>query len=126
MRERIRTLVVDDSSVALSAMCSVVARQPNLTFVGAARNGLEALALAKTTHPDLVLLDLEMPVMGGIEATSCLTQDCPDTRVIVVTVHNTPRVRSLCYDSGASGFIAKECLNDELPTVVSRLFGSGE
>lgn len=126
MQKEIRTIVVDDSPVALHAICSVVARQPKLTFVGAAHNGLEALALAQTTHPDLVLLDLEMPVMGGIEATSCLTRNCPNTRVVVVTVHNTRRVRQLCYDCGASGFIAKDSLIDELPTVVSRLFGNGE
>ena len=64
--------------------------------------------------------------MGGIEATSCLRRECPDARVVVVTVHNTQRVRSHCYDCGASGFIAKDCLNDELPTGGSRLFGNGE
>lgn len=118
-------MVVDDSPAALRAISSVVARQQNLSFVGAASNGREALALARSLHPDLVLLDLEMPVMDGIEATSRLGRDCPATRVVIVTVHNTPELRQLCYERGASGFIAKTALQDELPIVVLKLFGNG-
>jgi DNA-binding NarL/FixJ family response regulator len=125
-RKGIRTIVVDDSPAALRAMSSVVARQQNLSFVGAASNGRDALALARSLHPDLVLLDLEMPVMDGIEATSCLGRDCPATQVVIVTVHNTPALRKLCYERGARGFIAKDTLKDELPTIVLKLFGNGE
>jgi DNA-binding NarL/FixJ family response regulator len=122
----VRTIVVDDSPAALRAMCSVVARQNNLSFVGAATNGREALALARSVRPDLVLLDLEMPVMDGIEATSRLGRECPAAHVVIVTVHDTPELRKLCYERGAGGFIAKHTLNDALPVVVLQLFGNGE
>ncbi len=118
--------MVDDSPNALRAMCSMMARQPNLSIVGSATNGREALAVARSLRPDLVLLDLEMPVMDGIEAMSRLGRECPTTRVVIVTVHDTPELRKLCHDRGACGFIAKEALKDELPTVVLRLFGDGE
>lgn len=121
----IRTIVVDDSPAALRAMCSVVERQPNLKFVGAASNGTEALTLARVFQPDLVLLDLEMPIMNGIEATDCLRRDCPAARVVIVTVHNTQELQKLCFERGASGFVSKDALKDELPIVVSRLFGDG-
>ena len=121
----IRTIVVDDSPAALRAICSVVARQPNLVFVGAATNGREALALARSLRPDLVLLDLEMPIMGGVEATSCLERECPTTRIVIVTVHDTPNLRKLCHERGARGFIAKDALHEELPVVVRELFGNG-
>jgi DNA-binding NarL/FixJ family response regulator len=121
----IRTIVVDDSPAALRAICSVVARQQNLRFVGAASNGREALALARSLHPDLALLDLEMPVMNGIEAMSGLGRDCPETCVIVVTVHDRPELRKLCYERGARGFVAKDALKDELPLLVGKLFGNG-
>ncbi len=124
-RKGIRTIVVDDSPAALRAMCSLVARQENLSFVGAASNGRDALALARRLHPDLVLLDLEMPVMDGIEATACLSLDCPAARVVIVTVHDTPELRKRCHELGARGFIAKDVLKDELPIVVSNLFGNG-
>lgn len=124
-RTGIRTMVVDDSPTALRAICSVVARQQHLRFVGAATNGREALALARSLHPDLVLLDLEMPVMNGIEATSCLSRDCPTTRVVIVTVHDSPVLRKLCYERGARGFIAKEALSEELPAIILKLFANG-
>jgi two-component system, NarL family, nitrate/nitrite response regulator NarL len=122
----IRTIVVDDSPPALRAMCSVVARQSNLNFVGAATNGCEAVALARSLRPDLMLLDLEMPVMDGIEALSRLGRECPEVRVVIVTVHDTPELHKLCYERGACGFIPKHVLNDELPVVVLKLFGDGE
>jgi DNA-binding NarL/FixJ family response regulator len=122
----IRTIVVDDSPPALRAMSSLVARQQHLRFVGAASNGREALVLARSLRPDLVLLDLEMPVMDGIEATSCLGRDCPATKVVIVTVHNTPELRKLCHERGASGFITKNALRDELPVVIRQLFEDAE
>lgn len=121
----IRTIVVDDSAAALRAICSEVARQPNLVFVGAATNGREGVALARSLRPDLVLMDLEMPIMGGIEATSRLERDCPTARVVVVTIHDTPELRRLCHERGAGAFIAKDALHDELPVVVRKLFGNG-
>jgi DNA-binding NarL/FixJ family response regulator len=121
----IRTIVVDDSPAALRAMCSVVARQPELRFVGAASNGKEALALARIFQPELILLDLEMPVMDGIEATDCIRRDCPTARVVIVTVHNSQELQKRCYERGASAFISKDALKDELPGVVLKLFGNG-
>ncbi len=117
--------MVDDSPNALRAICSVVARQRNLRFVGAATNGREAVALVRSLHPDLVLLDLEMPVMNGMQVTPCVVRESPTTQVIIVTVHNTPELRKLCLQCGASGFIAKEALKDELPVVLHKLFGDG-
>ncbi len=118
--------MADDSPNALRAMCAMVARQPNLTVVGSATNGHEALAVARWLQPDLALLDLEMPVMDGIEATSHLVRECPATRVVIVTIHDTPELRKLCHDRGACAFIAKDALKDELPAVVLGLFGDRE
>jgi DNA-binding NarL/FixJ family response regulator len=124
-RKAITTIVVDDSPRALRAMCSVVARQPNLSLVGAATNGREALTLARSLQPDLVLLDLEMPAMDGVEATSRLGRECPASKVVMVTVHDTPELRKLCRERGAHAFIAKDAFKDELPVVIPRLFGKG-
>lgn len=124
-RRDITTIVADDSPAVLRAICSFVARQKSLTFVGAATNGREVVALARNTRPDLILLDLEMPQMNGIEATSYLTRNCPTTRVVVVTAHDNQELRKLCRAHGASGFIAKEALADELPALVTKLFGGG-
>jgi CheY-like chemotaxis protein len=122
-KREIRTVVVDDSPAVLHAMCSVVERQPNLRFVGAASNGREALILARDLRPDLILLDVQMPVMSGMDATSCLGRDCPTTCVVIVTAHDSPELRRQCYKRGARGFILKEALNEQLPVVVRDLFG---
>ncbi len=126
LQRHIRTMVVDDSPIALRTICSLVAREQNVVIVGAATNGHAALAMARSLYPDLVLLDLEMPIMGGIEATSCLTRDCPTTRVVIVTVHDSPELRRVCQQRGARGFIAKTALKDELPVILRQLFGNGK
>ncbi len=124
--KHIRTIVVDDSPIALKTMCSLLARHGNLQVIGTATDGNAAVALARSLQPDLVLLDLEMPIMGGIEATSCLARECPTTCVVIVTVHDSPELRRVCQERGARGFIAKTALPDELPTVIHQLFGNGK
>jgi DNA-binding NarL/FixJ family response regulator len=125
LQRQIRTIVVDDSAIALQTVCSVAGRAQNLVIIGTATNGNAALEMVRTLHPDLVLLDVEMPVMSGIEATSCIVREAPETRVVIVTVHDTPELRRVCRERGAHGFVAKTALKDELPAVVRQLFGNG-
>ncbi len=121
----IRTVVVDDSPIFLKLMCSLVARQ-GLALIATATNGRAALAMARTLQPDLVLMDLEMPIMDGIKATSCLQQECPATKVVIVTGDDNEDQRSVCLQSGARGFIPKSRLNDELPVILRELFRDGQ
>jgi two-component system, NarL family, nitrate/nitrite response regulator NarL len=122
----IRTLVVDDSTAALHSICGFLKLQPNIDIVGTASDGREGLASARALHPDLVLIDVQMPVMNGIDATAQLRQDLPATRIIMVTVHDTPEVRQACRESGADGFIAKEDLDRELPPLLEQIFACNE
>ena len=125
-RQPIRTLVVDDSTAALHSICGFLKLQPNLEVVGSASDGREGLASARALHPDLVLLDVQMPVMNGIEAAAQLRRDLPATRIVMVTVHDSPEVRQACRESGANGFIAKEHLDKELPTLIEQIFACDE
>ncbi len=120
---RIRTLVADDSLTALQAMCSLLKRQPGIELVGTAHDGCEAVEVVRNLQPELVLLDVQMPVMDGIEAATQVKRDSPETRIIMVTVHDTPEVRQACHDSGAHAFIAKERLDQEFPAILRQLFG---
>lgn len=123
IREKsVRTLVVDDSPVALRSICSVLRELPLVKVVGTAGDGREAVALASALHPDLVLLDVQMPVMSGLEAVPLLRQNLPGTRVVMVTVHDSPEVRQACDEFGAHGFIAKDHLNRELPRLLLQMF----
>ena len=120
--QSIRTLVVDDSPAALHSICGFLKLQPNIDIVGTATDGRQGLASAHALRPDLVLIDVQMPVMNGIEATVRLRRDLPATRIIMVTVHDTPEVRQACRECGADGFIAKEHLDEVFPTIVEDIF----
>ncbi len=121
----IRTIVVGDSPSALRSLCLLVLRQQSLLFVGAASDSYEALALARTLWPDLVLLDMGMPGMDVVEAMSHLRRDCPAIRVVVVGAQDAPELHKLCQECGARGFVAKDVLHEQLPVVVPELFGDG-
>lgn len=121
VHDPIRTLVVDDSPAALHSICYFLKLRPNITVVGTATDGREGLASAYALHPDLVLIDVQMPGMNGIEAASQLKRDLPATRVIMVTVHDSPEVRLACRQCGADGFIPKEHLNEELPVLLQQI-----
>lgn len=125
-RQPIRTLVVDDSTAALHSICGFLKLQPNIEVIGTASDGREGLASARALHPHLVLIDVQMPVMNGIDATAQLRQDLPATRVVMVTVHDSPEVRRACRESGADGFIAKEHLDKELLPLLEQLFACDE
>jgi DNA-binding NarL/FixJ family response regulator len=118
----IRTLIVDDSIPALRSICQFLKLQPNVEIVGTASDGCEGVASAGALHPDLVIIDVQMPRMNGIDAAAQLRRDLPATRIIMVTVHDSPEVRQACRESGADGFIAKEHLDEELPALIEQIF----
>ncbi len=122
----IRTLVVDDSAAALRSICVFLKLNPEIDVIGTAPDGRQGLAAAHALRPDLVLVDVQMPVMNGIETAAQLKQDLPTTRIIMVTAHDSPEVRKACHDSGADAFIAKEHLDEELSGVVEQIFNISE
>lgn len=122
----IRTIVVDDSPLALRTTCSLVAREKNVQVVGTATNGRAAVTLARTLRPDLVLMNVGMSTMDGIEAISSLAQECPTARVVVVSLHDSPELRRACQRCGACAFLMKTTLPEDLPVVMRHLFGNGK
>jgi HlyD family secretion protein len=122
--KRIRTLVVDDSPNARHAICYFLETQENIEIVGVAGDGQQALAQVEALQPDLVLMDMQMPEMNGLEATTQLRKLFPDIRVIIVTLYDSPESRTACRDSGAHGFVAKNRLHQDLPEEIQRIFSS--
>lgn len=121
-RQPIRVLVVDDSPAALHSIIRFLKLQPDIEIAGTATDGCQGLASAHALHPDLVLLDVQMPMMNGIDAAARLRQDLPAARIIMVTAHDSPEVRQACRDAGADEFIAKERLDQELPALLEQIF----
>ncbi|MCU9552174.1 response regulator transcription factor [Bacillus cereus] len=111
---KIKVLLVDDHTVVLKGLAFFLSTQEDLELVGEASNGKEALVKVGETNPDVVLMDLYMPEMDGVEATGCIKKEYPDVKVIVLTsfsdqAHVLPALRA-----GASGYILKDVEPDQL------------
>jgi DNA-binding NarL/FixJ family response regulator len=103
----ITMLLVDDQPSVLQALRECFALEPNLQIVGEALDGEIALALAQQLHPDIMLTDVSMPNMDGIAATEALRELSPDTRVVILSVHDNKATRVQALAAGAVAFIAK-------------------
>ncbi|WP_044085317.1 response regulator [Bifidobacterium gallicum] len=107
----IRVIIADDQELVSAGFAMVINSQPDMHVVGKAANGAEAVALAQTLHPDVVLMDVRMPGMDGIEATRqiCLdTNSTPPTRVIILTTFDLDEYVMAAINAGASGFLLKD------------------
>lgn len=119
---RIRTLLVDDSPVALELLVNFLNSLPELEFVGSAWNGEQGQALAEQVLPDLVLADLEMPRVGGLDLTSALRKKFPAMRLVIISTHEGVVWEELSQSYGADAFVPKRCIATQLPGLVARLF----
>ena len=110
--ESIRVLIVDDLSQVREGLATLLtlagsAREPRIEIVGEARNGIEAIQQTHLLHPDVVLMDLEMPGMNGYEATRRLKEEHPIPRVIILSIHNDLETQQRAHAAGADGFVTK-------------------
>jgi len=121
-KRRIRVLVADDSPMALRSVCKYLALQEGLDVVGTARDGQHALHQAKRFGPDLVLTDLSMPRMNGLEAAAELRKSFPEMRVLIFSELSGLSIGEECLRSGADGFVQKSQLPEMLMQEVRKLF----
>ncbi len=110
----IRVLIADDHGVLRDGLGRVIAAQPDMELVGAAANGAEAVELCHAARPDVVLMDLEMPVLDGIEATRAIVADASATAVLVLTSFSDRRRIVRALDAGAVGYLLKDASADEV------------
>jgi DNA-binding NarL/FixJ family response regulator len=111
---RIRVLVVDDHPIVRSGIASVLASQSDFEIVGEAANGTEAIAATVRLAPDLVLMDLRMPVLNGVDATAGILAERPGTRVVVLTTYASDGEVLRAIEAGAVGYLLKDVPHDEL------------
>ncbi len=110
----VRVLITDDHKVVRQGLRMFLDLDPDLEVVGEAENGKEALRLAEKLHPDVVLMDLVMPVMDGIEATGAIRKELPDTEVLALTSVLEDASVSGAVKAGAIGYLLKTTAADEL------------
>jgi len=119
---RIRVLVADDSPTALRSVCKYLEFEGQFEIVGTACDGLRVLHQTQRLRPELVLTDLSMPQMNGLEATAELRKSFPEVRVLIFSELNGLALREECLRSGADGFIEKSGMPEKLMEEVERLF----
>jgi DNA-binding NarL/FixJ family response regulator len=104
----IRVLVADDEQVVRAGFAALLGTQPDFDVVGTARDGIDAIELATSHLPDIVLMDVRMPNLDGINATKRITQDNPNVRVIVLTTFDLDDYVFNALRAGATGFLLKD------------------
>ncbi len=117
-----RILIVDDSALIRSHLREMLAEEPDLKIVGEAEDGLEAIEKARALGPDLVLMDIRMPFMNGIEAVRQLKKEMPETKAIILTIHDLLEYRKAAKKSGADGFVLKVSIDKELIPTIRDIF----
>jgi two-component system, NarL family, response regulator NreC len=110
----VRILLVDDHALLRAGLRALLATEPDITVVGEAGTGEEAIERLSVTAPDLVLMDLSMPGMGGLEATRQITARHPDIRVLILTVHAEEEYLMPVLEAGGSGYVMKQSADTEL------------
>ena len=118
----VRILIADDSCTLRDALVEYLAGLPHIEVVGLAADGEQAVTLAASLRPDLVLMDLQMPRLNGLEATRKIRAGFPEVYVIVMTLYDGAEWQTASAEAGAHRFILKDHLNDELHGALAQLF----
>lgn len=125
MNDAIRLLLVDDHTLVRQGIRSLLETQDDMEVVGEASGGHEAIAMAGDLRPDVILMDLAMPDMNGMEATRQIKKQHPEIQVLALTMHSTDDYLFRALESGASGYVLKEADAAELATAVRAVHAGG-
>jgi two-component system NarL family response regulator len=116
----IRLLLVDDQPAVRRGLKMRIALEPDLEVVGTAGDATEAIPLARTLRPDVVLMDIEMPGMGGISAIAALRRVVPHSAVVIFTLYDDVAMRARAREAGAAAFVTKHQTEETLLATIRR------
>src|SRR5437763_5806398 len=123
MADEITTLIVDDHEVVREGLRLSLSRAPHIRVVGEAGDGKSAVDLAERRRPNVVIMDVRMPGMDGLDATKELTQKIPDVAVLIFTAYSERSLLARGLESGAKGYILKEAPHDTLVRAIEKVAG---
>ncbi|MBU2916197.1 MULTISPECIES: response regulator transcription factor [Reichenbachiella] len=121
----IKVALVDDHDLFREGIRSIMLRMEHIELVAEASNGIELLAAMKDTPIDVILMDLEMPDMDGIEATENVLAQYPDSKILVLTMHNEDRMITYLMESGVHGYLVKNTQKIELEQAIHEVHTKG-
>jgi DNA-binding NarL/FixJ family response regulator len=120
--QEINVFVVDDHQIFLDGIVSLLTDEPNIKIIGTAHNGKQAVEKIKNQKIDVVLMDINMPEMDGIEATKLLKKSNPDIKILMLTMHSEPRFIKECLEIGAKGYVMKNISKDDLLKAIETVY----
>ena len=121
----IKVLLVDDHAIIREGLRSLLERQPEMEVIADTDDGRKSIELVRELLPDIVIMDITMPGLNGIEATRQITAEFPDVKVIALSIHSKRRFVADMLSAGATGYILKECLFDELIQAIKAVAAGG-
>jgi two-component system response regulator NreC len=121
----IRVLLAEDHIIVRDGLRMLLQSAPDFTVVAEAANGREAVAYAKQTRPDVAILDISMPELGGLEATRLIKAESPQTQVLILTMHESDEYFFRALEAGASGYVLKKAATQDL-IAAARAVARGE
>ena len=119
----IHVLLADDHTLVRAGIRALLEKLPGVTVAGEASDGREVIDLIKTHEPDVVLMDISMPGLNGLQALAHITQDFPEVRVIILSMHHNDEYVMQALKSGASGYLLKRAATAELPVALKNVIG---
>ncbi|SIQ10048.1 response regulator transcription factor [Marinobacterium stanieri] len=125
MTTLIRVLLVDDHPLVIDGIQARLEDEGGIEVVGRASNGQEAVDVAQQLQPDVILMDISMPVMNGLEATRVLQEKMPETRVLILSMHDNREYMVQLIQSGAKGYILKDVSAAEMVSAVETVYRGG-
>jgi len=111
---KIKVLLVDDHAIVRSGLRALIDGMADVEVVAEGSNGREAVEMARRLQPDVALLDIAMPQLNGIDATARIVEDCPGTRVVILSMHTSAAYVTAAVRAGAIGYVVKDAAVDEL------------
>ena len=125
MSHTIRIVIADDHAIVRRALVQFLGSKDDMTVIGEAPDGASVISIVETEQPDVVLMDYNMPEVNGVEATRLILRDCPDCRVLILSMHKDPVYVRETLRAGAKGYLLKDGIDGDLVRAV-RAVASGE
>ncbi|MEL6837664.1 MAG: response regulator transcription factor [Pseudomonadota bacterium] len=121
-----RVLIVDDHPMVTEGIQAILESYDDISVVGTLGNGQEAVDRVNELAPDVILLDLNMPGVSGLNATEMILEERPETRILILSMHDSPEYISTALSHGAKGYILKDVPTDEIKTAIETVMAGEE
>ena len=126
MNSKIKILIADDHTVVRAGLKAILGFEKDFAVVGEAANGLDAVKRAAELKPDVVIMDLMMPKLGGAEATAQITAADPNVRIVILTTYGSAEDISRALEAGATGALMKTASNEQLASAIRKVADGGK